>query len=73
MPASVSLARAAAASSGDTPVQNQGNELNKTSPALVPRVLPEQAWWVLDEQGVLRLLQEPLSMQERVGDLGACT
>lgn len=29
--------------------------------------LGEQVAWVFDEQGVLRLLKEPLSMQERVG------
>lgn len=30
--------------------------------------LADQALWVFDEQGVLRLLQEPLSMQERIGN-----
>lgn len=31
--------------------------------------LAEQASWAFDEQGVLQLLQEPLSMQERVGKI----
>ncbi|CDJ33642.1 uncharacterized protein EMH_0016860 [Eimeria mitis] len=61
----------ASASSEDGHVPHQRCEPNAAAPALVPSALTEQAWWVLDEQGVLRLLQEPLSMQERVGDVTA--
>ncbi|CDI74177.1 hypothetical protein, conserved [Eimeria praecox] len=52
--------------------QSQSNESCKAAPVSAHAVA-EQAWWVLDEQGVLRLLQEPLSMQERVGDVGDTT
>ncbi|CDJ49728.1 hypothetical protein, conserved [Eimeria brunetti] len=70
-PSPSSTAAAVASSREDVHLQQQANELHVSASAATPVALAEQAWWVLDEQGVLRLLQEPLSMQERVGDISS--